>query len=207
MLKGLFLSLKGKLRQSVNENTDLRTAGLEQNHNNVQLIESVRDQRNEIATSLVLLRNELKEEQSKLSKAHEAFKHWNAQGDKIKEDTAYDLYCKASVKVSDLQNRVKALQTNVENFDIQIEELESESDKAKTTVEVAAGVQQLGRAKRAVESAHKNITTGPLAGAIEAASRQDALADVTKEERKGRDHSDVLDIGKSVPSREDLLAQ
>lgn len=207
MLKGLFLSLKGKLRQAVNENTDLRTAGLEQNHNNVQLIEDVRNQRNELATSLVLLKNQLKDEEAKKEEAHKAFKHWNAEGDKVKEDSAYNLYVKSHNKVTELTKDVASLQGSVEGLDSQIVELESEADKAKTTVEVAAATQVLGRAKTAVEVTHKNITSGPLAGAIDAAKRQDILADVTKEERKGRDNSDVLNIGNSAPSREALLSQ
>ena len=206
MLKTLWLQLKGKIRQTVNENTDLRVAGQEHIHEITQDIESVRTQRNRVAGNHLLLLKQITASEILLQEAKDAYRHWNKEGDKVKEDRAYDLYTTEHSKLEDLKAQAANLQANVDKLDKDIISLESETNKAKTKLDTAASVQQVGRAKSAVESIHGNINKGPLAGAIEAAELMKATAEATQQERKGRDNSDVLNINAKGPlSREALL--
>ena len=206
MLKTLWLQLKGKIRQTVNENTDLRIAGQEHIQEITESIENVRAQRNRLAGSHLLLVKKIKTSEEALKEAKASYRHWNAQGDKEKEDRAYAIYETEHNTLQDLETQASNLQTNITKLDNDITKLESEVNKAKTQLNTAASTQKAGQAKAAVEAIHTNLNKGPLSGAIEAAELMEATAEATQQERKGKDNSDVLNINANGPlSREDLL--
>lgn len=206
MLKALWLMIKGLLRNRINENTDLRIAGREQAFENKQLIQSVRVERNNLATSLRLLEIDIEKDQEEIESSQLAVKRWNVAGNKKLEDQAYEFYVQANVNLQSHTDQANLLKTNIEKLEQQITELETEANSAKITLEIAASVQEIGKAKTSVEAAHTNINSGALSGAIESATRKDILADVTKEERKSKDRSFVLGTNKSPAlSLEDLL--
>ena len=206
MLKTLWLQLKGKIRQTVNENTDLRIAGQEHIHEITESIENVRAQRNRLAGSHLLLVKKIKTSEETLKEAKAAYRHWNAQGDKEKEDRAYAIYETEHATLEDLKTQEAGIQASITKLDKDIVKLESETNKAKTKLDTAASVQKAGQAKASVEAIHSNLNKGPLSGAIEAAELMEATAEATQQERKGKDNSDVLNIKANGPlSREDLL--
>lgn len=206
MFKALWLQLKGSVRKVVNENTDLRVAGQEHIYQINQSIEDVRAQRNRLAGSHLLLTKKIKASEDEVNTAKEAVRHWNANGDKDKEDRAYGLYQTAFNNLEDLKAQETKALAEIDKLDQSIVTLESETNKAKSKLESAASTQQVGRAKASVESVYTNINKGPLSGAIEAAELMEATAEATQAERKGRDNSDVLNINTKGPlSREDLL--
>ena len=206
MLKTLWLQLKGKIRQTVNENTDLRIAGQEHIQEITESIENVRAQRNRLAGSHLLLVKKIKTSEEALKEAKAAYRHWNAQGDKEKEDRAYAIYETEHATLEDLKTQEAGIQASITKLDKDIVKLESETNKAKTKLDTAASVQKAGQAKASVEAIHSNLNKGPLSGAIEAAELMEATAEATQQERKGKDNSDVLNIKANGPlSREDLL--
>lgn len=206
MLKTLWLQLKGKIRQTVNENTDLRIAGQEHIHEITESIENVRAQRNRLAGSHLLLVKKIKTSEETLKEAKAAYRHWNAQGDKEKEDRAYAIYETEHATLEDLKTQEADIQASITKLDKDIVKLESETNKAKTKLDTAASVQKAGQAKASVEAIHSNLNKGPLSGAIEAAELMEATAEATQQERKGKDNSGVLNIKANGPlSREDLL--
>ena len=206
MLKTLWLQLKGKIRQTVNENTDLRIAGQEHIQEITESIENVRAQRNRLAGSHLLLVKKIKTSEEALKEAKAAYRHWNAQGDKEKEDRAYAIYETEHATLEDLKTQEAGIQASITKLDKDIVNLESETNKAKTKLDTAASVQKAGQAKASVEAIHSNLNKGPLSGAIEAAELMEATAEATQQERKGKDNSDVLNIKANGPlSREDLL--
>ena len=206
MFKTLWLQLKGSLRKAVNENTNLSVAGKEHIHEITESIEDVRAQRNRLAGSHLLLNKQIKTSEDALKEAKTAYRHWNAQGDKDKEDRAYAIYETEHAKLEDLKTQASGIQVSIIKLDKDIVKLESETNKAKTKLDTAASVQKAGQAKAAVESIHSNLNKGPLSGAIEAAELMEATAEATQQERKGKDNSDVLNINANGPlSREDLL--
>lgn len=206
MLKTLWLQLKGKIRQTVNENTDLRIAGQEHIQEITESIENVRAQRNRLAGSHLLLVKKIKTSEEALKEAKAAYRHWNAQGDKEKEDRAYAIYETEHATLEDLKTQEAGIQASITKLDKDIVKLESETNKAKTKLDTAASVQKAGQAKASVEAIHSSLNKGPLSGAIEAAELMEATAEATQQERKGKDNSDVLNIKANGPlSREDLL--
>ena len=206
MLKTLWLQLKGKIHQTVNENTDLRIAGQEHIQEITESIENVRAQRNRLAGSHLLLVKKIKTSEEALKEAKAAYRHWNAQGDKEKEDRAYAIYETEHATLEDLKTQEAGIQASITKLDKDIVKLESETNKAKTKLDTAASVQKAGQAKASVEAIHSNLNKGPLSGAIEAAELMEATAEATQQERKGKDNSDVLNIKANGPlSREDLL--
>ena len=206
MFKTLWLQLKGSVRKAVNENTDLSVAGKEHIHEITESIEDVRAQRNRLAGSHLLLVKKIKTSEETLKEAKAAYRHWNAQGDKDKEDRAYAIYETEHAKLEDLKTQASGIQASILKLDKDIVKLESETNKAKTKLDTAASVQKAGQAKASVEAIHSNLNKGPLSGAIEAAELMEATAEATQQERKGKDNSDVLNINANGPlSREDLL--
>ena len=206
MFKTLWLQLKGSLRKAVNENTNLSVAGKEHIHEITESIEDVRAQRNRLAGSHLLLNKQIKTSEDALKEAKTAYRHWNAQGDKDKEDRAYAIYETEHAKLEDLKTQASGIQASILKLDKDIVKLESETNKAKTKLDTAASVQKAGQAKASVEAIHSNLNKGPLSGAIEAAELMEATAEATQQERKGKDNSDVLNINANGPlSREDLL--
>lgn len=206
MFKTLWLQIKGSLRKTVNENTDLSIAGKEHIHEITESIENVRAQRNRLAGSHLLLVKKIKTSEEALKEAKAAYRHWNAQGDKEKEDRAYAIYETEHATLEDLKTQEAGIQASITKLDKDIVKLESETNKAKTKLDTAASVQKAGQAKASVEAIHSNLSKGPLSGAIEAAELMEATAEATQQERKGKDNSDVLNIKANGPlSREDLL--
>lgn len=206
MFKTLWLQIKGSLRKTVNENTDLSVAGQEHIHEINNSIEDVRAQRNRMAGEHLLLNKKIDAAKAEVQKAKDAYRHWNKEGNKENEDRAYAIYETEHAKLQDLEMQAKGIQAHIFKLDKDIIKLESETSKAKSQLNVAASVQKAGRAKASVEAIHTNINKGPLAGAIESAELMEATAEATQQERKGKDNSDILNISANGPlSREDLL--
>ena len=205
MFKTLWLQLKGSVRKAVNENTDLSVAGKEHIHEITESIEDVRAQRNRLAGSHLLLNKQIKTSEDALKEAKTAYRHWNAQGDKDKEDRAYAIYETEHAKLEDLKTQASGIQASILKLDKDIVKLEIETNKAKTKLDTAASVQKAGQAKAAVESIHSNLNKGPLSGVIESAELLEATAEATQQERNGKDNSSVLNINSTALSREDLL--
>lgn len=206
MLKTVLLNVKGFVRNLINENTDLRTAGREHFHEIKQKIENVRNERNRLSGTHKLIQKQIVASEALMKNFKKAYQAWNKEGNKENEDKSYAAYINEERNLKSLQSQSTTLETGIDTLDIKIKDLESQTSQAKSQLDLAASVQQVGRAKSSVEDIYKNIKTGTLSGAIESAELLEATAEATAQERKNVNNADILSIiDAPITSREDLL--
>lgn len=207
MFKQLWLSIKGAFRNTVNENTDLRTAGREHIYSIKQSIEEVRAQRNALAGDGILAEREVESLEAKVKEFTEAVKYYNNTNDTILRDKSYEKYKEYELKLGKARQRVADIKAQVDKLDAQIAQLGSSTDNAKFELDKAASEQLVGKASHKVEQIHSDITNGPLGGVIETASRKAATAEASRIAREDNDESKLLDFANAtkVKSMDDIL--
>lgn len=207
MLKGIALTIKGWFRGQAEAATDLRYAGREHIHEVKQGIEQVRDQRNEVAAKGILLEGRIATLEEQVANDIEAVKHWNASGDEGKKARAYTAYQQNQKQLDKLRADKVDIENQVADLDAQIVRLENDTEDASDDLTKAATQQVLGKAATKVESVHKNIKSGPLAGAIERSKEQGAKAEAQRRQRTAGDNSDLYSFQQSnnVLSMDELL--
>lgn len=207
MLKGIALTIKGWFRAKAESATDLRLAGREHIHEVKQGIEQVRDQRNEVAAKGILLEERIANLEDQVAKDVEAVKHWNAAGDEGRKTRAYATYQQNQKQLDKLRADKVEIEDQVADLDAQITRLENDTEDAADDLGKAATQQVLGKAASKVESVHKNIKSGPLAGAIERSKEQGAKAEAQRRQRVAGDNSDLYSFQQSnnVLSMDELL--
>lgn len=207
MLKGIALTIKGWFRGQAEAATDLRYAGREHIHEVKQGIEVVRDQRNEVAAKGILLEGRIATLEEQVAKDIEAVKHWNAAGDEAKKTRAYTAYQQNQKQLDKLIADKTDIENQVADLDAQILRLENDTEEASDDLTKAATQQVLGKAATKVESVHKNIKSGPLAGAIERSKEQGAKAEAQRRQRTAGDNSDLYSFqqNNNVLSMDELL--
>lgn len=206
MFKSLLLSIKGFFRSKAEEHTDLRYAGKEHIANVKEKIEDVRKQRNAIGGQHLVLKGKLDKVLAEKAVAKKAFQHWAKEGDKEKEDRAFELHTNLHNEADAFEKELQGIENEIVKLDAQIKTMETDTRQAASALNKAATTQQVGRATKAIEEVHSDLNKGPLSGVIEAAELQAATAQATKNERQSHDNRDVLDIpNSSTPTREELL--
>lgn len=207
MLKGIALTIKGWFRGQAEAATDLRYAGREHIHEVKQGIEQVRDQRNEVAAKGILLEGRIATLEEQVANDIEAVRHWDAVGDEGKKARAYTAYQQNQKQLDKLRADKVDIENQVADLDAQILRLENDTEDASDDLTKAATQQVLGKAATKVESVHKNIKSGPLAGAIERSKEQGAKAEAQRRQRTADDSSDLYSFQQSnnVLSMDELL--
>ena len=206
MFKSLLLSLRGLMRHKAEEHTDIRYAGKEHIANVKEKIENVRKQRNVIGGQHLVLKGKLEKVLTEKAEAKKAFQHWSKEGDKAKEDRAFDIHTNLHNEADAFEKELQGIENEIVKLDAQIKTMETDTRQAASALNKAATTQQVGRATKAIEEVHSDLNKGPLSSVIEAAELQAATAQATKNERQSHDHRDVLDIpNSSTPTREELL--
>lgn len=208
MLKSIWLSILGWLRITAAKNTNLEYAGKEQIHQARQDIEKLRTERNKTAAKGVGVERRLKQAQNEASKAVEAVKHWDAQGDSVRKQQAYDLYVQNTKEVAVQEEMLAGFQTQVKDLDAKISELENVVNQAENKVSKAAATQTHARAANKAEDLHDRFKNGGDLGlATQLAQESSDLASVRTQTRKDAEAPDVLNYekGPAVKSMDDLL--
>lgn len=207
MFKGLILAAKGWFRAKAEDATDLRLAGREHIFNVNQSIEAVRAQRNEVAGKGIILEERIANLEKDVQKGIAAVKHWATAGDEDKKQRAYQAYQKDQQQLDKLKKDLVDLQEQVADLDAQIRQLENDTEEARDNLDKAATNQVLGKAASKVEGVHKDIKSGPLAGAIERSKQKSATAEATRRARVSSDNRDLyaFDQGANVLSMDDIL--
>lgn len=207
MFKGIALTVKGWFRKQAEEATDLRYAGREHIHNVNQSIEDVRAQRNEVAGKGIILEERIATLETKVQQGIAAVKHWASVGDEEKKQRSYVAYQKDQQQLDKLKKDLTDITDQVTDLDARILQLENDTEEARDDLDKAATQQMLGRASTKVESVHKNIKSGPLAGAINRSKEQGATAEAARRARTSADNRDlyVFDQGANVLSLDAIL--
>lgn len=207
MLKGIALTVKGWFRGKTEAATDLRYAGREHIHNVKQSIETVRDQRNDVAAKGILLEDRIAKLEEQVAKDIDAVKHWANVGDEDRKARAYTTYQKNQQQLDKLRADKVEIEDQVADLDAQILRLENDTEDAADDLDKAATQQVLGKAASKVESVHKDIKSGPLSGAIDRAKETGAKAEAQRRQRTSGDNSDLYSFQQptNVLSLDDLL--
>lgn len=207
MLKGLILGLKNKFRRVAEANTDIAGAGREHVHNVAKSIADLTNQRDEIAADGALLESQIKAAENKLNEYREAVQHWHGK-DEAKMQSAYAKFQAQEKKLKDLKARLSNIQTRVAKIDGDLARLNNAKEGLKDDLADAAIIQASARVNTQIEDVHADIDTGPLAGAIDYARRQEAVADVKRVRREGEDESDLFSFKQDQgTSLADILGQ
>jgi len=207
MFKGLILGIKNKFRRTVEANTDIAGAGREHIHNVGQSIVDLTNQRDEIAADGAILEPQIKLAEKTLAEYREAVQHWHGK-DEAKMQTAYVKFQAAEKKLNDLKERLKNIQARVAKIDADLGRLKSAKEDLNDDLMDAAIIQASARVNTQIEDVHADIDTGPLAGAIDFARRQEAVADVKRARREGDDDSDLFSFKQEQgTSLADILGQ
>lgn len=206
-MKGILLTIMGWFNKKADQATDLRYAGREHIRRVNNSIEEVRAQYNEVAGHGILLENEIKEHEKKVAEYEDAVRHHNSTGDAEKRDKAYRLYTAEQGRLTEKRHALEETITLADDLKEQIRTLEQDTEEAKGTLRKAATQQVVGRATSKVEGIHKDLRSGPLAGAIEESRNIGATAEAARRARKENSDSDVLGYrkGGDVKSLDDLL--
>lgn len=208
MLKGLLLTILGWFGKKADQATDLRYAGREHIRQVKNSIENVRAQRNEVAGRGILLENDIDELEKKVQAYKEAVTYHHESGNEAKKQKAYRAYTAEQTKLNKANADLEENLELVAGLDEQLDILEQDTNEAKDSLHKAATQQMVGRAARSVEGIHKDLRSGPLAGAIEESKLGAATAEAARLSRKANDNSDVLayKTQAGVMSMDDLLS-
>lgn len=207
MLQSLWLGIKNKFRTAANRATDISGAGREHIHNIGVSIEELINQRDEIAAEGVLLERPIKDAEVDLEEYRKAVQAWHGKDEALMQQ-AYAKFQTVEKRLNDLRSRYKSIQDRVARIDVQIAELKGAKEELKDDLAEAAIIQTTGRVATKIEDVHSSISAGPLAGAIEQARRDDAIANVRRARREGEDESVLLSFNQPVgTSLADILGE
>lgn len=191
MLQSLWLGLKNKFRTIANQNTDIAGAGREHIHNVGEAIEKLINQRDEIAADGVLLENEIAETETTVERYRTAVKEWHGK-DEDKMQRAFASFQASEKKLNELRKRLEGIKNHVAKIDADIAKLKGAKDELRNDLAEAAIIQTTGRVANQIENVYSSIGAGPLAGAIEQAKRDEAVAVARRTRRDGGDESDLF---------------
>lgn len=192
MFKGLILTVKGFFREKSHAATDLRLAGKEQIHQINYSIQELRDQHNAVAADGILLEQAIAEYRKKLTDLEEAIRHHQSEGNVALVEKAYKSHQETSAKLARDEAALAETIATAKQILEDIETLELDTDDAKRNLRDAATQQVAARAGAKVESVHRDLKGGALAGTIQHVREQNASVQASRELRKRESNDDVF---------------